>query len=150
MPLELNVFWQLNFKQVEIIEKAIMVKQCQFCGATFKVFCIGGGGFSGACLEPIICPHCSKTVDEERTTGTYQTELLKAPESQLARYLGISDEEWERMGVDLVADTGQSGDMTYSYWFTVPEDVAQPVMNKTGWRPGCIVTGIPIWVVEHE
>ncbi|ELV7527161.1 hypothetical protein QMU90_000933 [Edwardsiella ictaluri] len=130
-----------------------MIEKCHFCGATFTVECFGDGGICGACQEPIICPHCHKTVRNERTTGTFSTTLVKAPEYQdsaLSRYLGITDDEWEDMGAELYENTGSSGDMVYSYWFVVPEGTSDDILEKTGWKIGQVINDIPVDVVDFD
>ncbi|WP_434663896.1 hypothetical protein [Aeromonas sp. NJAU223] len=127
-----------------------MVETCSHCGALFTVSCIGGGGICGACQEPIDCPHCKKIVRQERTTGTFTTTLVKAPDSALAQYLGITDDEWDEMDAELQANTGHSGEMTYSYWFVVPEGTSDELLAKTGWEVDQMIAGIPVWVVEPD
>lgn len=130
-----------------------MIEKCNFCGATFTVECFGDGGICGACQEPIICPHCRETVRNERTTGTFTTTLVKAPkhqDSELSRYLGITDDEWEDMGAELCANTGNSGDMVYSYWFVVPEGTSDDILEKTGWKIGQVINDIPADVVDSD
>lgn len=127
-----------------------MTEKCPFCNALFSVNCIGGGGFSGACREPIDCPHCQKTVREERTTGVFHEVLVKAPDSLLAQHLGITDEEWDEMGADLNANNGNSGEMTYCYWFTVPEGTSSNILVTTGWQVGQMIDDIPVWVVDVD
>lgn len=125
-----------------------MAETCPHCGATYSVSCIGGGGICGACLEPITCPHCNTDVREERTTGTFTTDLITAPSSPLSQHLRITDDEWNSLGAQLEANTGNSCEMTYSYWFTVPEDAPDHILEKTGWEVGQMIDDIPVWVVE--
>ncbi|MDA7745994.1 hypothetical protein N8878_01495 [Psychromonas sp.] len=125
-----------------------MIEKCPKCEAEFSVAVLGGGGICGACLEPIECPYCHKTVTEERTTGSFIETLIKAPDSKLARYLGISDVEWEEMGVELNENYGNSGDMIYCYWFTVPKDTTEEVLDKTGWRIDQIIDDIPVSLMD--
>lgn len=127
-----------------------MSEKCPHCGAIFKVSVIGGGGFSGACLEPINCPYCKETVRQERTTGSYIEELIRAPDSQLAQYLEITDRDWEMMGAELNENTGHSDETIYSYWFEVPEGTPEEILEKTGWEIGQTVNNIPSYVVDAE
>ncbi|MBO2656123.1 hypothetical protein I6M49_22025 [Shewanella algae] len=53
------------------------------------------------------------------------------------------------MDIELQADTGNSGEMIYSYYFEVPEGTSQAILDKKGWNEGEIINGIPIWVVEQ-
>ncbi|WP_305374339.1 hypothetical protein [Photobacterium leiognathi] len=129
-----------------------MVEKCPFCDALFTVSSVGDGGICGACREPIECPHCKKVVREERTTGYFIEKLVKAPiqDSSLSRYLGITDEEWDEMGAELNANTGSSDEMTYYYWFTVPDGTSDDILEKTGWKVGQTVDDIPVWVVDVD
>ena len=127
-----------------------MTEKCPFCGALFTVNSIGDGGICGACREPIDCPYCNKTVREERTTGVFSEMLVEAPDSQLSQYLGITDDEWDDMGAELHENTGNSGEMTYNYWFTVPEGTAEEILEKTGWKIGEMINDIPVCVVDFE
>ncbi|WP_323957308.1 hypothetical protein [Aeromonas caviae] len=128
-----------------------MTETCDHCGALFTVSCIGAT-FSGACLEPINCPHCKALIREERTSGSFIETLVKAPPggSALARHLGITDDEWDEMGVELNENTGNSGDMVYCYWFIVPDATSDDILEKTGWKIGQMVDDIPVWVVDSE
>jgi hypothetical protein len=126
-----------------------MVETCCHCGALFTVSCIGGNGICGACLEPIDCPYCKKTVRQERTTGTFTETLVKAPDSALAQYLGITDDEWNDMGAELNANTSRD-DMVYSYWFEVPEGTPEDLLEKTGWKVDQMIDDIPVWVVDCD
>jgi len=59
--------------------------------------------------------------------------------SQLAEYLDLTDEELEEIGLDeddIFPDTGNSGDMIYSYYFNVPEQTPQHILEKKGWVIG--------------
>lgn len=125
-----------------------MSEKCPFCGALFTVTEIGGGGICGACREPINCPYCNKTIREKRTTGGFAETLVKRPDSPLSQYLGITDDEWERMGVELNANTGSSNEMIYNYWFIVPNTTSADILEKTGWHLGQTIDDIPTWIVE--
>ncbi|WP_350586749.1 hypothetical protein [Pseudoalteromonas sp. RB2-MNA-CIBAN-0110] len=127
-----------------------MVEVCPKCGAKFSVTEDGSGGICGACLEPINCPFCHETVRQERTTGTFNEELIEAPESPLSQYLGISDVEWEEMGPELNANTGNSDQMTYCYWFIVPEGTSEEILDKTGWEVGQMIDNVPVELVESD
>jgi len=70
--------------------------------------------------------------------------------TELANYLGITDEQIEELGICLQQDTGSSGDMVYSYWFTVPHDISEEIRKITCWKGGELVSGIPVNVVEAE
>ncbi|ELM3617657.1 hypothetical protein RYR54_003342 [Aeromonas sobria] len=126
-----------------------MVETCCHCGALFTVSCIGGNGICGACLEPIDCPYCKKTVRQERTTGTFTETLVKAPDSALAQYLGITDDEWDDMGAELNANTSRD-DMVYSYWFEIPYGASEDLLEKTGWKVDQMIDDIPVSVVDCD
>ena len=68
----------------------------------------------------------------------------------LAAYLGLSDNQLEELGLELYADTGSSGEMTYSYYFYVPENTSDEILEITGWEIGELVNDIPIWIVDCE
>jgi len=127
-----------------------MNEECPKCGAEFSVTEIGGGGICGACREPINCPYCHETVREERTTGTFAETLIKTPDSLLSRHLGISDDDWEDMGAELNANTGSTGEMTYCYWFIVPEGISEEILHKTGWKIGQMIDQIPVEFVDND
>ncbi|MFK5950434.1 MAG: hypothetical protein QM500_16885 [Methylococcales bacterium] len=40
--------------------------------------------------------------------------------------------------------------MVYSFWLEVPEDISEELMNITGWKPGQIVSGIPVDVLDGD
>ena len=70
--------------------------------------------------------------------------------NELAEYLGLTDEQYEELDIELHADTGSSGEMVYSYWFYVPENTPLEVLEVTGWKRGQLINGIPVWVVDSE
>jgi|GEM_PF-2301729 hypothetical protein len=127
-----------------------MSEECPKCGAEFSVTVIGGGGICGACREPINCPNCHETVREERTSGTFTETLIKTPDSLLSRHLGISDDDWEDMGAELNTNTGNSGEMTYCYWFIVPEGTSEEILYKSGWEIGQMIDQIPVELVDND
>ena len=127
-----------------------MNEKCPSCGAEFSVTEFGGGGICGACQEPIDCPYCHKTVRKERTTGTFMEKLIKAPDSVLSQYFGISDLEWEEVGAELNANTGNNDEMTYCYWFTVPNGTPEDILVKTGWKIGQVIDDIPVELVDND
>jgi hypothetical protein len=127
-----------------------MNEECPNCGAKFSVTVLGGGGICGACQEPIDCPYCHKTVRKERTTGAFIATLIKAPDTLLSQHFNISDVEWEEMGAELNANTGNNDGMTYSYWFIVPDNTSEEILEKTGWQVGQMVDEIPIELVDND
>ncbi|MCG9575360.1 hypothetical protein L1D14_03830 [Vibrio tubiashii] len=127
-----------------------MIEECRFCSALFSVSETGGGGVCGACNEPICCPHCHKTVRQERTTGVFTETLVRAPYSPLAQHLTISDDELSSMSIELIANTGSSGDAVYSYWFEVPDDTPKELLEKNDWKVGQTIDDIPVWVVDGD
>lgn len=54
------------------------------------------------------------------------------------------------MGAELHENTGNSGEMTYNYWFTVPEGTAEEILEKTGWKIGEMINDIPVCVVDFD
>ncbi|MFS1438504.1 hypothetical protein [Shewanella sp. 10N.286.48.A6] len=91
-----------------------------------------------------------QAIREERTTGWFQETLLKLPESSLSQFLGITDDEWEEMGVELNANTGSSDEMIYCYWFVVPDTTSEDILEKTRWCVGQTIDDIPVWLVEED
>jgi DNA-directed RNA polymerase subunit RPC12/RpoP len=47
------------------------------CGKEFSVSLIGSGIPGGKETEPVICPYCSTTIREERTSGVFHTSKLE-------------------------------------------------------------------------
>ena len=70
--------------------------------------------------------------------------------SVLADYLGLTDDELDELDIELYEDTGSSGEMVYSFWFEVPENISEEIKESTGWEPGQVITGIPINVVNDD
>lgn len=127
-----------------------MTEECPFCGAIFTVHCLLGDGICGAQQEPIDCPYCHKTVRYERTTGVFNEILVKIPDSPLSRYLGITDNEWDELCVELHAYTGNSDEQPYSYWFSVPDGISSDILDKTGWKIGQVINDIPNYLVDSD
>jgi hypothetical protein len=125
-------------------------EECPFCGAYFCVSESGGGGICGACNEPIDCPYCHKTVRKKRTTGVFHEQLIRKPMSNIAKYLGISDEQLEEIDIEFNEDTGSSGETVYSYWFYVPANISDEIIEHTGWKPNQLINGIPMSIFNGE
>ncbi|MFK5892933.1 MAG: hypothetical protein QM504_06905 [Pseudomonadota bacterium] len=68
----------------------------------------------------------------------------------LANYLGISEEQLEELDLKVHEDTGSSGEMVYSFWLELPEDISEEIMTITGWKPGQIISDIPVSVLEGD
>ena len=68
----------------------------------------------------------------------------------LADYFGLSIQEWTDMNVELIADTGNSGEMTYSYYFQIPESTPEEVLKRRNWSVGNTIADIPVWLVENR
>lgn len=69
-------------------------------------------------------------------------------QSKLAIYLDLTDDQLDEMGLDedgIHEDTGNSGDMTYSYYFNVPEGTPEDILQEKGWKVGDRVE-IPVWI----
>lgn len=62
----------------------------------------------------------------------------------------ITDEQYDELDIELHEDTGSSGEMVYSYWFNVPETASAEILQKTGWKVGQFINGIPVWAVNAD
>lgn len=74
------------------------------------------------------------------------------PQSKLAKFLDLTDEQLDEMGLDednIHEDTGSSGEMTYSYYFNVPENTPQYILDEKGWVVGDRVE-IPLGFFDDE
>jgi len=69
--------------------------------------------------------------------------------NELATYLGLTDDQYDELDPELQEDMGHSGEMLYSYWFSVPEHASSEILEVTGWRVGQLINGIPTWVVDN-
>lgn len=59
--------------------------------------------------------------------------------SQVVEELGIPDEfaeEFLSWDVEYHDDTGSSGDMVYGYYFYVPEEASEEILEEMHWKPG--------------
>lgn len=73
-------------------------------------------------------------------------------QSKLAKFLDLTDEQLEESGIDedlIQEDTGNSGDMVYSYYFNVPEETSKEVLDEKQWKVGERIE-IPLWFFEEE
>lgn len=73
-------------------------------------------------------------------------------QSKLAKFLDLTDEQLEESGIDedlIQEDTGNSGDMVYSYYFNVPEETSKEVLDEKHWEVGDRIE-IPLWFFENE
>ena len=70
--------------------------------------------------------------------------------SELATYLGITDDQLDELNLEMHEDTGSSGEMVYSYYFYVPENTSQEILEITGWEPGQLVNGVPLNVYNMD
>lgn len=60
-------------------------------------------------------------------------------QSKLAVYLDLTDDQLDDMGLDediIHEDSGNSGEMVYSYYFNVPENTPQEILEDKGWKIG--------------
>ncbi len=67
-------------------------------------------------------------------------------QSKLAVYLDLTDDQLDEMGLDeniIHEDTGNSGEMVYSYYFNVPESTPQDILENKGWKIGERI-GLPL------
>ena len=57
----------------------------------------------------------------------------------LANYLNIQFSDMESLCIDIQANTGSSGEMSYNCYFHVPDDAPEDLLEKKGWSVGeCI------------
>ncbi len=73
------------------------------------------------------------------------------PQSKLAQFLGLTDEQLEESGIDedlLQEDSGSSGDMVYSYYFNVPEETPEDILEEKGWSVSERIE-VPIWLFNE-
>ncbi|MGV2879434.1 hypothetical protein D9O29_01480 [Pantoea vagans] len=73
-------------------------------------------------------------------------------QSNLAKFLNLTDEQLEDSGIDedlIQEDTGSSGEMTYSYYFNVPEETSSEVLEEKQWEVGDRVE-IPLWFFDED
>ncbi|EKM0532649.1 hypothetical protein PTT84_003032 [Cronobacter turicensis] len=60
-------------------------------------------------------------------------------QSKLAVYLDLTDDQLDEMGLDediIHEDSGNSGEMVYSYYFNVPESTPQDILKNKSWKIG--------------
>lgn len=60
-------------------------------------------------------------------------------QSKLAVYLDLAEDQLDEMGLDedsIHEDSGNSGDMVYSYYFNVPDCTPQDILEEKGWVVG--------------
>lgn len=72
--------------------------------------------------------------------------------STIAESIGIPDELWDdfdSLDIDFNQDTGSHDEMTYGYWFTVPEDTPSDLLIAMDWKVGDSVT-VDKWVIEND
>lgn len=73
-------------------------------------------------------------------------------QSNLAKFLNLTDEQLEGSGIDedlIQEDTGSSGEMTYSYYFNVPEETLPEVLEEKQWEVGDRVE-IPLGFFDED
>jgi hypothetical protein len=68
--------------------------------------------------------------------------------NELAKYLGLSDDEFILLDIEFFEDTGASGDIVYSYFFNVHENVPQELLDRLEWNVGDLINDIPVDLVE--
>lgn len=72
-------------------------------------------------------------------------------QSELAEFLGLTDEQLEETGIDeglLQEDSGSSGDLVYSYYFNVPEGTPDDILEEKGWTIGQRIE-VPVWLFNE-
>lgn len=72
------------------------------------------------------------------SSNQMEDKMNKEREQELAAHLEL---ELEQVGeMDLInqihEDEGNSGEMTYSCYFNVPEDTPEEILEKKGWKAG--------------
>jgi len=73
-------------------------------------------------------------------------------QSKLAKFLGLTDEQLEESGIDedlLQPDSGSSEDTVYSYYFNVPEETPEEILEEKEWEVGDRIE-IPLWLFDEE
>jgi hypothetical protein len=92
-----------------------------------------------------------KDYQPNSTTFKFFSNLNKENGSvnELATYLELTDEEFDIMDISFQEDTGSSGEMTYSYYFNVPENTPTEVLNRKQWKVGQPVMNIPTNLVMN-
>jgi hypothetical protein len=78
-------------------------------------------------------------IEEEKAMGSsdelMSDALERASDERVAKYLGLTFEEWEDLQVELQEETSND-DATLSFYFEVPEDISDEVAEKLGHAPG--------------
>jgi hypothetical protein len=72
-------------------------------------------------------------------------------ESKLAQHLELTCEQLDDLGIDgdsLHEDSGSSGDMVYSYYFYVPKETSEEILEEKGWTVGDRIE-VPLWVFDE-
>lgn len=60
-------------------------------------------------------------------------------DDSVAEYLAIPHDlvdDFLSLDLEYHADTGSSGEMTYGYYFEVPDDTSEALLNAMGWDIG--------------
>lgn len=73
-------------------------------------------------------------------------------QSNLAKFLKLTDEQLEDSGIDedlIQEDTGSSGEMPYSYYFNVPDETSPEVLEEKLWEVGDRIE-IPLWFFDED
>lgn len=72
--------------------------------------------------------------------------------SRIAEYLEIPDEyveEFDSLDIDYSSGEGSTGDMVYSYYFEIPQDTSQELLDVMNWDIGLKICDIPVSVLEN-
>lgn len=70
----------------------------------------------------------------------------------VAEYLGIPEELKElflSLDIEYQEDTGSSGEMTYGYYFLVPRDTPEELLEEMEWTVGTTIE-LPLNIFDEE
>lgn len=98
--------------------------------------------------EPSIKP-TSKSA-EYSVAWQRKPEIIKSP---IAEYLGIPTnylDDFENLDIDYCSDNRASGEMSYSYYFEVPSDTNEQLLEAMGWSCGEIIGDIPVHIFNED
>lgn len=80
----------------------------------------------------------------EYSTAWKRKAIIK---SKIAEYLEIPDEyadEFDSLDIEYSSNEGSSGEMIYSHYFEVPQDISQELLDLMGWTIGQAIRDIPV------
>ncbi|EPI8558192.1 hypothetical protein ACTAJO_000727 [Vibrio fluvialis] len=69
----------------------------------------------------------------------------------IGKYLGVPEEFYDELeDLDFEEDTGNSGEMIYSYYFVVPEHMSKELLEYMNWTVGCTIDGLPPHLFDSD